>query len=142
MENEEFYPMPAFAMLMVKDMAASRQWYQTVVGFRAVYEAPFIIHLRRERYQDILLLPVGPGTEITPSASIILNFNTGETTIAAMTETVRASGARYEGPIERPWNVRELTVYDPDGYMLRFTEPLALNRKFEDIMDEAGKAMK
>jgi catechol 2,3-dioxygenase-like lactoylglutathione lyase family enzyme len=139
--EEEFYPMPAFASLMVKDMAASRQWYHEVLGFRAVYEAPFIVHLRRERYQDILLLPAQPGNEITPSASIILNFNAGQTTIAAILETVRAGGARFEGPIERPWNVRELTVYDPDGYMLKFTEPLTTDRKFEDIMDEASKAM-
>ncbi|HEX2914809.1 MAG TPA: VOC family protein [Chloroflexia bacterium] len=140
---EEFYPMPAFATLMVKDIAASKQWYQDVLGFRIVYEAPaplFLVHLRRERYQDILLLPARPGTEITPSASLILNFDAGQTSIAAMAEAVRTGGAHHEGPVERPWNVRELTVYDPDGYMLKFTEPLSLDRKFEDIMSEAMKA--
>ena len=39
-----------------------------------------------------------------------------------------------EGPVERAWNVRDVTVCDPDGYPLRFSEPIDITRSFEDVM--------
>lgn len=140
---EDFYPMPAFVTLQVKDVTISSEWYKTALGFRSVYEAPApvsLIHLRRARYQDLLLLPARPDVEIVTSPTLVMNFAPDETSLADLTESVKASGARYEGPVERPWNVRELTVYDPDGYVIKFSEPISLDRSFEDIMNEAMQA--
>ena len=39
-----------------------------------------------------------------------------------------------EGPVNRPWNTREIVVHDPDGYTLVFFEPVDITRTFEDVM--------
>jgi len=41
---------------------------------------------------------------------------------------------RVEGPLERPWNVRELTVYDSDGYRIHFLEPVDTEKSFEEAV--------
>src|SRR5690349_16679075 len=57
------YVMPAFATLTVSDLAASRSWYVDGLGFAVLAEVPgpsgsvVLIHLRRWRYQDLLLVP-------------------------------------------------------------------------------------
>lgn len=39
------------------------------------------------------------------------------------------------GPVDQPWNVREVTVVDPDGYKLVFTMPINLNLKFDEVIE-------
>jgi hypothetical protein len=39
------------------------------------------------------------------------------------------------GPIDQPWNVREVTVIDPDGYRLIFTMPININLTFDEVME-------
>lgn len=43
-------------------------------------------------------------------------------------------------PTDMPWNARECTIEDPDGYRLTFTEPINMNRNFDEVIDEARKA--
>jgi len=56
---DEFYPMPMFINLEVKDLPASVAWYQDALGFRLLFSdppgEPAMAHLRRDRYQDLLL---------------------------------------------------------------------------------------
>src|SRR5689334_16790167 len=61
------YVMPAFATLSVSDLERSRRWYVEGLGFVTLAELPrpsgdiALIHLRRWRYQDLLLVPArGP----------------------------------------------------------------------------------
>jgi hypothetical protein len=55
-------------------------------------------------------------------------------------QQARESGAtRIDGPVVRPWNVRDVTVYDPDGYRLRFSEPMDLDRSFDEVMRQQGE---
>jgi len=66
---EDFYPMPMFINLEVADLPASVDWYQRALGFRVVFEGPPgeppMAHLRRDRYQDLLLFPApGEGVPI------------------------------------------------------------------------------
>jgi SAM-dependent methyltransferase len=49
-----------------------------------------------------------------------------ERTAGEMAQRAQGLDALVEGPVERPWNVRDLVVADPDGYLLVFTEPLDL----------------
>jgi len=50
--SEEFYPMPSFPTLVVRDLVASTHWYQEMLGFRLVFEMPsasgqpLLTHLR------------------------------------------------------------------------------------------------
>jgi hypothetical protein len=47
----------------------------------------------------------------------------------------RLAGARVvEGPIDRPWHVREVTLLDRDGYRLSFPWKLD-ERTFADVFE-------
>jgi catechol 2,3-dioxygenase-like lactoylglutathione lyase family enzyme len=145
---EEFYPMPAFASLEVADVSASAAWYREALGFRSVYEAPpgpdgqpTLIHLRRERYQDLLLSPAPPGSLQSPGQGVVINFLPGAEPVAAIAEKAKAAGApQVEGPVERPWNAREITVHDPDGYRIRFSEPIDLTKTFAEVTEQIRDA--
>jgi uncharacterized glyoxalase superfamily protein PhnB len=39
------------------------------------------------------------------------------------------------GPLDQPWNVRELTILDPDGYQLAFTAPINLGLGFDKVLE-------
>ena len=43
------------------------------------------------------------------------------------------------GPIDQPWNVREVTVLDPDGYTLIFAMPINLNLAFDEVIERVKK---
>jgi hypothetical protein len=51
----------------------------------------------------------------------------------------REAGANVTGPIDRPWNVREVTVMDPDGYRLVFTVPINIHMKFDEMLERVQK---
>ena len=57
------YVMPAFATLAVSNLERSRRWYVEGLGFALLAEIPgpsgdvALMHLRRWRYQDLLLVP-------------------------------------------------------------------------------------
>ena len=44
------------------------------------------------------------------------------------------------GPLDQPWNVRELTILDPDGYRLVFTAPLDIGLGFDKVIERAQKS--
>jgi catechol 2,3-dioxygenase-like lactoylglutathione lyase family enzyme len=145
--TEDFYPMPTFVTLEVADIAASTAWYADALGFRPVFEAPgpagqpSLVHLRRDRYQDILLVPAATAAPTTTAHGVTVNFLPGETSVDDIAR--RATGAaslEVEGPLERPWNVREVTVHDPDGYRLRCSEPIDVTKTFKEVVgqDESG----
>jgi len=141
---EDFYPMPVFISLEVKDIVASAAWYQQALGFRYVYATPSgedgkptMVHLRRERYQDIMLFQAATGAELWGAEGVVINFLPGDTSVREIAESARpADSMKVEGPVERPWNVREVTVYDADGYRLRFSEPIDLAKTFDEVMGE------
>ena len=58
--------------------------------------------------------------------------------IAAQAE---AHGAMVVSPpANMPWNARECTIEDSDGYRLTFTEPVNMGRNFDEVIEEARKA--
>lgn len=123
----DIYPIPAFPILAVRDVEASLRWYRDTMGFADVFTmrtpsgAPLLSHVRWCRYGDLLLRPVGDGP--VGAAGVTLNFATvSADDIAAL--GMRNGAALVDGPTDRPWNARDVTFADPDGYRLTFTAPL------------------
>ena len=102
-----------------------------------------MVHLRLGRYQDLILVPDPPGTVFASGGrgrgiTINLSYDSG---IDALAERARAAGAHIvAGPVDRPWNVRELTLQDPDGYQLAFSQVIDATRDFDDVMGAVSKS--
>jgi catechol 2,3-dioxygenase-like lactoylglutathione lyase family enzyme len=70
--DRDIYGMPAYTSLQTSDLAASRRWWTEGLGFveLAVMPGPdgpeSLIHLRRYRYQDVLLVGGRPAEAPTP----------------------------------------------------------------------------
>jgi uncharacterized glyoxalase superfamily protein PhnB len=127
-QGHEIYPMPMFAKLAVADVDKTAAWYENALGFTTVFRAlsngeqTSLVHLRRRKYQDVLL--VSARSTGTPSSNLVLNFNAdGEVDeIAARARGVASFGASsVEEPVNTPWNTRDLKVIDPAGNRLVFT---------------------
>jgi hypothetical protein len=53
-------------------------------------------------------------------------------------QRARELGALVEGPVERPWNTRDVVVTDPDGYVLVFTEPVDMTATFAQVLENTA----
>jgi uncharacterized glyoxalase superfamily protein PhnB len=147
--TEEIYPMPMFPMLIVNDLEASSNFYQNALGFKHIFTMPgpggqpALVHLRWAKYADLLIARPRDGNELTEpkGVGISLNFNLSDHfngDMDAFAKHARENGATVTGPIDQPWNVREVTVIDPDGYRLIFTVPLNANLAFEDVVEQVS----
>ena len=142
----EFYPMPLFVKLSVPDVATSAKWYQSALGFRCVYALPGadgrqeMNHLRLGRYQDLMLV-----ADTNPSSShegqrgwgVMIYFTVDKGT-DSLARQAAAAGAKVKGPTNTPWNTREVSVNDPNGYVLTFSEVLDPNKDFSHVMPGEG----
>ena len=132
---EDYYPMPMFINLGVTDIDVSVEWYQSALDFREVFRGPGMAHLRRDRYQDLLLYPSQAGDLNAPGERIVVQFQVGEVSVEEIARKARLQGSTdVEGPLERPWNVREVTVQAPDGYRMRFSEPIETSMSFDQVI--------
>ena len=145
--EREIYPMPMFPMIVASDLAESSRWYQEVLGFADVFtmrgpdERPLLAHLRWSKWADVLITQARMPVEPPRGQGLTLNFMTLE--VDALAERARAAGARIlEGPLDRPWNARDVTIADPDGYRLNFTGPSssAVRMSFDEVMKRAREA--
>jgi uncharacterized glyoxalase superfamily protein PhnB len=147
--TEEIYPMPSFPTLIVRDLAASSDFYQNALGFKHIFSMPgpggqpALVHLRWVKYADLLIARPRDGKELTEprGVGIALNFNLFDQfggDIDAFAKRAQEHGANVSGPVNQPWNVREVTVTDPDGYKLVFTVPLNINLGFDKMLAQAS----
>jgi len=129
----EIYPMPAFATLAVADVAAVAAWYECALGFTTVFAGPSVggqpalVHLRRRKYQDLLLTPApSDGARAEAPSSLTLSFAVQDE-VDGLAERARAIAplgrSSITGPVNTPWNSRDLRVTDPAGQRLVFTGP-------------------
>jgi uncharacterized glyoxalase superfamily protein PhnB len=148
--TEEIYPMPLFPTLIVDDVEVSSGFYQNVLGFKHIFSMPgpdgkrSLVHLRWVKYADLLITRSRDGKELAgpKGVGISLNFNLLEHFNGdrdAFANHVREKCVHIKGPVDQPWNVREVTVWDPDGYQLIFTMPINLNLSFDEVIDRVQK---
>ncbi|GAB4052334.1 VOC family protein [Catellatospora paridis] len=133
------YPMPAFVKFEATDLGATAAWYETA-GFVVLAAMPgpdgttMLVHLRRQRYQDILVVPAGGaptgGGRITMAAG-------GDDLVRRAQEVAAAGGGTVQGPTPTPWYSDDLVLTDPDGNVVVLTEP----RRRDIDADAAWSAM-
>jgi len=128
-QNAEYYPMPSFATLSVRDVGASMRWYQDALGFECVFVMPgpggaaALAHMRWTRYADLLLVPEREPVTGPKGAGISLSYQVSKGTVDDIADKARGKGAKIvREPGDRPWNARDFTVTDPDGFHLTFTQ--------------------
>lgn len=133
MTTTDAYPMPSFPALTVADIAASQRWYEAL-GFATVFAMPGMAHMRWIRYADVMLR-MGPPASGPKGLGVALNFMVAEN-IDALAERARAMGAKFVMEIgDRPWNARDFTLADPDGFALTFTYgPLRKDLSFDEVI--------
>jgi catechol 2,3-dioxygenase-like lactoylglutathione lyase family enzyme len=131
--TRDIYPMPAFVKLAVADLDATVAWFTEALDFINLFampgpNGPALVHLRRWRYQDVLVVPAeGEAPLIAPGLQ--LTFAARFEEVDALAARARAYGqGSVDGPVDTPWNTRDLTVTSPDGLVVVFTarrpEPL------------------
>ena len=142
---EELYPMPMFVRLLVRDVAASAKWYRDALGFHSVYalagdnDTQIMNHLRLGRYQDLMLIAQPQSlSESSKGQGVVINL-TIEKDIDGLAQRAKSVGARVEGPTETGWNTQEVTVSDPDGYVLTFSQVVDTDRAFNDVMPPSAR---
>jgi catechol 2,3-dioxygenase-like lactoylglutathione lyase family enzyme len=141
--DRSIYAMPQWVRLPVSDLAASTRWYGEAAGFEVLVSmpgpdgSPLLVHLRRFRYQDILLVRA-PGAVAPGHASV--GFAAGSDTDldeqARRAAAVVSGGGAVEGPTRTPWNTVDLTLTDPDGHVVVLSQPVP-----PEQADEAFSAM-
>ena len=135
----EFYQMPLFNKILVRDIEKAEKWYRHTLGFQSVFKfrseenEVIMNHLRLNKYQDIMLIQSD-------------DFNSGNgcyiNILVEDIETIANSiSEKYVlQPLEQmPWNAMEMTIVDPDGYQITLTESNIKDEDFEKLMNSASK---
>ncbi|HEX2143994.1 MAG TPA: VOC family protein [Glycomyces sp.] len=124
--TKDIYPMPAFATIAAADIDATVDWYTEGLGFLSLFVmpgpdgTPVVVHLRRWRYQDLLVKPGGAPASGASGPELSMMAEADE--LDALAERARAhGGGSVEGPYDTPWNTRDVKTVDPDGHALVFT---------------------
>ncbi|MFJ8101067.1 VOC family protein [Lysinibacillus sp. NPDC096212] len=136
----EFYQMPLFVKLKVRNIEKSKEWYANVLNFNSVFDFPdangttSMTHLRGAKYQDLMLLK---DEEVSTSNSVIINVfsnNIHSIYLAALENKTKI----IQQPTVQPWNAKELTIEDPDGYVFTITESVDSNKDFDTVIDNVN----
>ncbi|MEB2281706.1 VOC family protein [Lysinibacillus xylanilyticus] len=133
----EFYQMPLFVKLKVKDIEKSKEWYGNVLNFNSVFDFPdangttSMTHLRGAKYQDLMLLQ---DEEVNTCDSVIINLFSSD--IHSIYQAALENKTNIiQKPTVQPWNAKELTLEDPDGYVFTITESVDSNKDFDTVID-------
>jgi uncharacterized glyoxalase superfamily protein PhnB len=126
--GHEIYPMPMFAKISVTDIAAVARWYEQALGFAVVFQMPdpdgqpALVHMRRKKYQDLLLVPARANHPRSDGLSLNFSADGEVDVIAERARSVAPVGvSSVAEPVDTPWNTRDLNVIDPAGNQLIFT---------------------
>jgi len=141
-KKEEYYRIPLFVTLTVSDLDISTAWYRDVLGFSVIFSLPdtegkkLMTHLRWSKYADIML--VGTSEDNAPhdtkGVGVMLTFAVTTGSVDEIAEKASLHGAAFSGPALKPWNTRDVTVIDPDGYLLTFSQAGDDGMTFEQVM--------
>ncbi|AJY77204.1 VOC family protein [Paenibacillus beijingensis] len=129
----EFYPMPMFVKLQVRDLDHAVKWYKEAWDFEAVFQMTGMAHLRGAKYHDLMLVAANEINE-AKGLGIVVNFAAEDVDAIAM-KALSAGADIIEQPVIRPWNAKEFVVRDPDGYMLTFSQLVDRQKKFDEVIE-------
>ena len=117
------------AIVFVTDMQRSLDFYCNIIGLKAAMTSPgwseldagpgpkLALHTTRET------APALPRSHTLPPGQVQLAFIV--TDIDVLCDSLRASGAPLEGPMDQPEiGLRSAYVRDPDGTALQLAQPL------------------
>ncbi|MFF2175822.1 VOC family protein [Lysinibacillus sp. NPDC058147] len=133
----KFYQMPLFVKLKVRDIEKSKEWYGNVLNFISVFDFPdangttSMTHLRGAKYQDLMLLK---DEEVNTSDSVIINLFSSDIYSIYQSALENKTNIIQE-PTVQPWNAKELTIEDPDGYIFTITESVDSDKDFDTVID-------
>jgi uncharacterized glyoxalase superfamily protein PhnB len=137
--TRDIYGMPAFISLDVTDVRQAARWFTEALDFIELFamppgDDPALIHLRRWRYQDILLRRSETGADVGQGVQLSIAAEYDELDgLAARAHAV--TGTIVIGPADTPWNTRDLSVTSPQGLRIVFTA-----RRPEALRDAAFTA--
>jgi catechol 2,3-dioxygenase-like lactoylglutathione lyase family enzyme len=138
--DRSIYAMPQWLRLPVSDLAASTRWYGEAAGFEVLVSmpgpdgSPLLVHLRRFRYQDILLVRApGPPVAGTASTGFAAGSGTDLAEQARRARAVTADPGRVDGPTRTPWNTVDLTLTDLDGHVVVLSQPVPFDQADPDF---------
>jgi catechol 2,3-dioxygenase-like lactoylglutathione lyase family enzyme len=91
---------------------------------------PVVAHLHWAGYSGLLLVEDGlcPGAGMLKNVGLRFHFWLEGDLYAFAARVVQAGGMIVSGPTTHPWEIREVTFRDPDGYLLTFCQQLRLQR--------------
>jgi predicted enzyme related to lactoylglutathione lyase len=126
-----------FVRLVVADVEATKRWFHDVLQFERVFDIPnTMVHLRGRRYQDVLVVKGEPSR--TPGQGVVLSF-TWNRDVDELVERVKAAGGKIlDGPVDRPWNARELVIEEPNGYRMSFSQQIREKEMAEVLSGAEG----
>jgi catechol 2,3-dioxygenase-like lactoylglutathione lyase family enzyme len=120
--------------IITPQIAASRDFYVTHLGFTAVFEADWYVHLKNG---DIELGLMAPGQAKQPAcfqqpysgAGIWISFEVED--VDAEYARLQAAGVpAEEPPQDRPWGERQFVVRDPNGFAINFAKSIPVDPSF------------
>ena len=133
----DLYPMPAYIQLAVPNPEETANWYVDALGFGIMFATqpdpnapPLLVHLRRRKYQDILIVPgEAAPTAITYDAS-------GE--LEKLAERA-ANFCDHDGIIQDGMAPPMLHLTDPHGNKITFfdTPSEQDQAKFKQVFDQS-----
>ena len=133
----EFYQMPLFVKLKVRNIEKSKEWYANVINFNSVFDFPdangttSMTHLRGTKYQDLMLIQA---KEVNSTDSVIINLFSSD--IYSIYQAALDNKTNIiQQPTVQPWNAKELILVDPDGYVFTITESVDTNKDFDTVID-------
>lgn len=121
--DRSIYVMPMFVNFVVSDLAASEVLYASA-GFVTLATipgpggVPSLVHLRREKYQDILMTQ-----GVAVRGSVSASFAAGDVDLGEVVDRLRSAGAEVAGPLDTPWFTTDVTFTDKDGNVVTLTAP-------------------
>ena len=111
-------------ILKALDVSATMEWYQ-LVGFEVRASFPEPEPTWVELARDGLVIQFLSGEtpwSAPPALTGCLYVHPGS--VQAVHDEIKDRVSCPWGVEERPWGARELTIADPNGYFLTFTEPM------------------
>ena len=106
-------------MLQTEDVAATRAWYESVLGFRCVSSVDGWCRLERDGAAIMFMMNAHLGP---PSATATQYIYVDDA--LGLWEKIRDRCTAEWGPEEMPYGMIEFAIRDPNGYLLSFGQPV------------------